>query len=73
MRRSIGIRTIFNILGPLSNPANATCQVLGVFDRKLTGVMARVLGNLGIKRAFVVHGLEKLDEISITGPTSSGS
>ncbi|MFH1868277.1 MAG: anthranilate phosphoribosyltransferase [Candidatus Omnitrophota bacterium] len=69
VRRSIGIRTIFNILGPLSNPANATCQVLGVFDRKLTGVMARVLGDLGIRRAFVVHGLEKLDEISIAGPT----
>lgn len=69
VRKSIGIRTIFNILGPLSNPANATCQVLGVFDKDLTEVMARVLGNLGVKRAFVVHGLEKLDEISIAGPT----
>ena len=69
VRRSIGIRTIFNILGPLSNPANATCQVLGVYDKDLTEVMASVLGNLGIKRAFVVHGLEGLDEISISGPT----
>jgi anthranilate phosphoribosyltransferase len=69
VRREIGIRTIFNILGPLANPAHATCQVLGVYDRKLTEVMAKVLGNLGVKRAFVVHGLDTLDEISITGPT----
>ena len=69
VRKAIGIRTIFNILGPLSNPANATCQVLGVYDRDLTSVMAKVLGMLGLKRAFVVHGLDTLDEISITGPT----
>lgn len=69
VRRSIGIRTIFNILGPLSNPANATCQVLGVFNRDLTEVVAKALGNLGVKRAFVVHGIEGLDEISIAGPT----
>jgi anthranilate phosphoribosyltransferase len=69
VRKAIGIRTIFNILGPLSNPANATCQVLGVYDRNLTPVMAKVLGILGLKRAFVVHGLDTLDEISITGPT----
>lgn len=69
VRKEIGIRTIFNILGPLSNPANATCQVLGVYDRDLTDVMARVLGNLGVKRAFVVYGLDTLDEVSITGPT----
>ena len=69
VRKSIGIRTIFNILGPLSNPANATCQVLGVYDKALTGIMAKVLGNLGVKRAFVVHGLDSLDEVSITGPT----
>jgi anthranilate phosphoribosyltransferase len=69
VRKAIGIRTIFNILGPLSNPANATCQVLGVYDRKLTPIMAKVLGILGLKRAFVVHGLDTLDEISITGPT----
>ena len=69
VRKAIGIRTIFNILGPLSNPANATCQVLGVYDRSLTKVMAQVLGNLGLRRAFVVYGLDTLDEISITGPT----
>ena len=69
VRKAIGIRTIFNILGPLSNPANATCQVMGVYDKKLTPVMAKVLGRLGLKRAFVVHGLDTLDEISITGPT----
>jgi len=69
VRRAIGIRTIFNLLGPLSNPANATCQVLGVYDKDLTPVMANVLGMLKLKRAFVVHGLDVLDEISITGPT----
>ncbi|NQT90256.1 MAG: anthranilate phosphoribosyltransferase [Candidatus Omnitrophica bacterium] len=69
VRKAIGIRTIFNILGPLANPANATCQVLGVYDKALTEVMAKVLGNLGTKRAFVVHGLDTLDEVSITGPT----
>ena len=69
VRRAIGIRTIFNILGPLSNPANANCQVLGVYKKELTAVMARVLGNLGLKRAFVVYGMDSLDEVSITGPT----
>jgi anthranilate phosphoribosyltransferase len=69
VRKAIGIRTIFNILGPLSNPANATCQVLGVYDKSLTPVVAKVLSKLGSRRAFVVHGLDTLDEISITGPT----
>ena len=68
-RREIGIRTIFNILGPLTNPANATCQVLGVYDEELTDKLANVLNNLGVKRAFVVHGLDTLDEITITGET----
>lgn len=68
-RRQIGIRTIFNILGPLANPANATSQVLGVYDPKLTEVMARVLKNLGSRRAFVVYGMDTLDEITITGRT----
>lgn len=68
-RKEIGIRTIFNILGPLSNPASATSQVLGVYDAKLTEVVARVLKNLGSKRAFVVHGMDTLDEITITGKT----
>lgn len=68
-RREIGIRTIFNILGPLTNPANANCQVLGVYREELTEVLANVLKNLGTKRAFVVHGLDTLDEITITGKT----
>ena len=68
-RREIGIRTIFNILGPLTNPANATCQVLGVYEEDLTDKLANVLNNLGTKRAFVVHGLDTLDEITITGET----
>jgi len=68
-RREIGIRTVFNILGPLTNPAGATCQVLGVYDGALTESMARVLGNLGSERAFVVHGSDGLDEITTTGPT----
>ncbi|MDD5504871.1 MAG: anthranilate phosphoribosyltransferase [Candidatus Omnitrophica bacterium] len=69
VRKAIGIRTIFNLLGPLCNPAGATCQLLGVYDRSLTRIIANVLCKLGSKRAFVVHGLDTLDEISITGPT----
>ncbi|MFA6610006.1 MAG: anthranilate phosphoribosyltransferase, partial [Candidatus Omnitrophota bacterium] len=68
-RKEIGIRTIFNLLGPLSNPANATSQVMGVYDALLTDTMARVLKNLGAKRAFVVYGMDTLDEITITGRT----
>ncbi len=68
-RKEIGIRTIFNLLGPLSNPANATSQVMGVYDARLTETMARVLKNLGTKRAFVVYGMDTLDEITITGRT----
>jgi anthranilate phosphoribosyltransferase len=68
-RREIGIRTIFNILGPLTNPAGANVQVLGVFDRKLIEPMAQVLGKLGSKRALVVHGEGNLDELTITGKT----
>ncbi|MDD5428012.1 MAG: anthranilate phosphoribosyltransferase [Candidatus Omnitrophica bacterium] len=68
-RKEIGIRTIFNILGPLANPANATSQVLGVYDAKLTEVMAVALKRLGVKRAFVVHGMDTLDEITVTGKT----
>ncbi|MHB8842089.1 MAG: anthranilate phosphoribosyltransferase [Candidatus Aquicultor sp.] len=66
-RREIGVRTVFNILGPLTNPAGATAQVLGVYDRELIEVMAQVLGNLGIKHALVVHGHDGLDELSTTG------
>jgi anthranilate phosphoribosyltransferase len=68
-RKEIGIRTIFNLLGPLSNPANATSQVLGVYDAKLTKVIAAVMKNLGCRRAFVVSGMDTLDEITITGKT----
>lgn len=68
-RREIGIRTIFNILGPLTNPANAACQVLGVYEEKLCEMLALVLKNLGSRHAFVVHGLDNLDEITITART----
>jgi len=69
VRREIGIRTIFNLLGPLANPANVTRQVVGVYDRKLVPVIAGVLKRLGAKKAFVVHGMDTLDEITITGRT----
>lgn len=68
-RREIGVRTIFNILGPLTNPAAARHQLLGVYRPELTAPMARVLGNLGAARAFVVHGADGLDEITTTGET----
>jgi anthranilate phosphoribosyltransferase len=68
-RREVGIRTIFNILGPLSNPAGADAQVLGVYDRRLVPVLARVLAALGTRRAVVVHGSDGLDEITLTGRT----
>lgn len=68
-RKEIGIRTIFNLLGPLSNPANATSQVLGVYDIKLTETIASVLRNLGCRRALVVCGIDGLDEITIAGRT----
>jgi anthranilate phosphoribosyltransferase len=68
-RREIGIRSIFNILGPLTNPANANVQVLGVYDPGLTEPLALVLNNLGCRSAFVVYGEGSYDEISIVGPT----
>ncbi len=68
-RREIGIRTIFNILGPLTNPAGATRQLLGVYDENLTEPLTMVLKKLGSQRVFVVHGEEGLDEISICGRT----
>jgi len=68
-RREIGIRTVFNFLGPLSNPAGAQAQVIGVYDADLTETMAAVLGELGSKAAWVVHGLDGLDEITLTGKT----
>lgn len=69
VRREIGMRTIFNIMGPLTNPALATCQVVGVPESRLCEPMARVLGNLGVEHALVVHGLDGLDEVSISAPT----
>jgi anthranilate phosphoribosyltransferase len=66
-RREMGIRTVFNMLGPLTNPAGANAQVIGVYARPLTVVLARVLAQLGTHRAFVVHGAEGLDEISLSG------
>jgi len=68
-RREIGIRTVFNILGPLTNPAHASAQVLGVFSPDLTEMLAKVLKNLGTTHALVVHGLDGLDEMSISGKT----
>ncbi|MBT3381094.1 MAG: anthranilate phosphoribosyltransferase [Lentisphaerae bacterium] len=68
-RRELGYRTVFNMLGPLTNPAGATGQVLGVFAPELTEMFANVLNGLGTRRAFVVHGNDGLDEITCTGPT----
>lgn len=68
-RREIGIRTIFNILGPLTNPAGANAQLLGVYLAELTEPIAHVLKNLGVKRAFVVHGMDSVDEMSISAET----
>lgn len=72
VRRELGIRTIFNILGPLTNPANAKAQVLGVFHPDLVSTQIRVLQKLGSQRALTVFGREGLDEISISGPTLVG-
>jgi anthranilate phosphoribosyltransferase len=68
-RKELGIRTIFNMLGPLTNPAAATGQVLGVFQPELTELFAQTLLQLGTRRAFVVHGSDGMDEITCTGPT----
>lgn len=69
VRRELGFRTIFNLLGPLLNPAQASHQLIGVFRRDLTVIHARVLARLGTKRALVVHGSDGLDEITTTGPS----
>ena len=68
-RKQIGVRTVFNLLGPLTNPANASAQIVGVYDRKLTELVAKALGELGVTRALVVHGADGLDEISLSGET----
>jgi anthranilate phosphoribosyltransferase len=69
IRKEMGVRTVFNILGPLCNPAFANYQLLGVYSLDLVLLMARVLRNLGIKRAFVIHGKDLKDEVSLTGNT----
>lgn len=69
-RREIGVRTVFNVLGPLCNPANAGAQLLGVADPALVDLMANALMRLGIRRAMVVHGEDGLDELTLSGPTS---
>lgn len=70
VRRELGVRTIFNILGPLTNPAAASVQLLGVYSESLVEPLAHVLSNLGVKRGLVVYGQDKLDEISLSAPTS---
>jgi len=68
-RKEIGVRSVFNILGPLTNPAFAPAQLLGVFAAELTETLASVLKNLGTRKAYVVHGLDKLDEVSLCSET----
>jgi anthranilate phosphoribosyltransferase len=70
VRKKLGIRTIFNVLGPLANPASANRQVLGVYDMSLTQTMAEVLSKLGSEHVMVVHGEDGMDEISIASPTT---
>ena len=72
VRKELGVRTLFNILGPLTNPANAGTQLLGVFHPDLVGILVRVLQRLGSRRALVVHGVDGLDEVSLAGPTLVG-
>ncbi len=72
VRRELGVRTIFNILGPLTNPAMAPTQLMGVFHPDLVGIQARVLQRLGARHALIVYGMEGLDEISISGETMVG-
>jgi anthranilate phosphoribosyltransferase len=72
VRKDLGVRTIFNILGPLTNPAGAKNQVMGVFHPDLVGIQVRVLQRLGSKHVMVVYGLDGLDEISISGDTLVG-
>jgi anthranilate phosphoribosyltransferase len=71
-RRELHLRTVFNLLGPLTNPARATCQVVGVYSADLVEKLAEALSMLGLHRALVVHGSDGLDEITITGPTRVG-
>ena len=70
VRKELGIRTIFNILGPLSNPAGANMELMGVYDEELVEPLAQVMAKLGVKRGMVVFGQDRLDEISMSAPTS---
>lgn len=69
VRREMGVRTIFNVLGPLSNPAGATMQLMGVYDHKLVEPLAQVLANLGVVRGLAVSGFDGMDEVTLTGET----
>ena len=70
IRKELGIRTVFNILGPLTNPAHPTAQLLGVYDESLVNPLARVLSSLGVKQGLVVYGQDRLDELSLSAPTT---
>ncbi len=70
IRKELGIRTVFNILGPLSNPAGANMELMGVYDEALVEPFAQVMANLGVTRGMVVFGQDSLDEISMSAPTS---
>lgn len=70
IRKELGIRTVFNILGPLSNPAGANMELMGVYDEALVQPLAQVMANLGVKRGMVVYGQDRLDEISMSAPTT---
>ena len=70
IRKELGFRTVFNILGPLTNPGTPSMQLLGVYDDYLVEPLARVLVSLGITRGMVVYGQDKLDEISVSAPTT---
>ncbi len=70
IRKELGIRTVFNILGPITNPASPKVQLLGVYDELLVKPLAQVLANLGVERGLVVYGQDKLDEISLSAPTT---
>ena len=71
VRRELGFRTLLNLLGPMTNPASATHQLVGIFDPARVGTVAQVLGHLGAERALVVHGCDGLDEITLAGPTDA--
>ena len=70
IRKELGFRTVFNILGPLTNPGSPSMQLLGVYDEYLVAPLAQVLINLGVRRGMVVYGQDKLDEISLSAPTT---